>query len=297
MTKLVAAAGAALAVVAVLAVGATRSWWHGGTRATAPAKTLVATASLSATRLSFGDPLTARLDVTVDPARVDAASVRVRPRFSPYRIVTRERTERRSGAVLLSYRYELECLAPACVPQHNRTEHRFLPVLVSFRTPEGRAATRQVQWPAYLVTSRLTDAERAAPAQSLRSHVVVAAVSYRIDPGTLRAMLLALTVALVLAAAALVAVAFRRRRAPKAAPEPDGLSPLARALRRVRASIASGRPDERRKALGQLGRALRGLDRGELADDSARLAWSALEPTPEATNAFAGRVESTVGEA
>ena len=73
---------------------------------------------------------------------------------------------------------------------------------------------------------------------------------------------------------------------------PSG-SRLEQALRAVRASSANGRPTDRRKALGWLGRELRSVERSEEADEAGRLAWSASTPTGEAAGDFAAEVEST----
>jgi hypothetical protein len=103
-------------------------------------------------------------------------------------------------------------------------------------------------------------------------------------------------VALALAAAALVALALRRAPHHPAAVAGPPLSPLDQALQRVRASTANGRPDERRRALGRLARELLAVNRGELAHDATRLAWSENSPSPESTGAFAAHVEASCGE-
>ena len=83
--------------------------------------------------LSFGDPLAARVEVLADPKQVDLGSLRVRPRFAPWRIVSETR-ERQSGAgTLLVYHWTLECLSQACLPGRTLAERRFLPALISYR--------------------------------------------------------------------------------------------------------------------------------------------------------------------
>ena len=294
MTRLAVGVAAVLAATVVAVVGLAQGWWRGAAHVARPSKPIAATASLSTAQLSFGDPLTARIEVLVDPAAVDVSSVRLRPRFAPYRIVSLGRTTTRDKAVLLSYRYGLECLTEACVPSRVPTEHRFLPALVSYRTASGSPAAQQVEWPGFEVTSRLSDTDRTAPGTHLRSNAALPLVSYDVAPGTAHALLIALSVALALGAAALVALAFRPRPVVAAAADSDGLSALARALLRVRASTLNGQTAERRRALGNLGRELRAVDHDTLADDSARLAWSAHDPSPEATTEFAEQVESTV---
>jgi hypothetical protein len=288
-----AAASVATAVVVVL-VGVAQGWWRGGTRVPPPSQPLVATPSLSARTLAFGDPLSARLDLLIDPRAADPASVRVKPRFTPYRIVGTTLTTRRAGGALLSYRYALECLSPACVPGKAQSEQLFLATVVSYRTRSGAVEKRTVDWPDYTIVSRLNDADRRNPTDRLRANAALPAVSYRFDPGTLQVLLPALSGALAMLAAALAALAFRRRAQPIALAGPE-LAPLDRALLLVRASTANGFPAERRKALGRLARELRASGRLELADTAVRLAWSAESPSADAAGSFATEVETSIG--
>ncbi|HEV8099030.1 MAG TPA: hypothetical protein VGP56_07770, partial [Gaiellaceae bacterium] len=102
---------AAVVLAVVLALG----WFRGGS-GPAPTQPLSASAALATPALSFGDPLAARMEVLADPKQVDVGSLRVRPRFAPWRIVSETR-ERHSGAgTLLVYRWTLECLSQACLP-------------------------------------------------------------------------------------------------------------------------------------------------------------------------------------
>jgi hypothetical protein len=277
----------ALALVIALALG----WWRQGRSGPVPERPLATTATLGTPALSFGDPLSAQIEVLVDPRRVDLASVRVRPRFTPWRIVSSS-TERRSAAgTLLTYRYTLECLSPECVPGQSLAERRFLPALVSYRSQAGRAVRLPVDWPTYRVATRLTSPDIGDPTEHLDADTSLPAVSYRIAPGTLQALLAAFSALLVLAAGVLVYYALPRRRA--AAREPD-LRPLERALLLVRASTANGYPTERRKALGGLARELRAEGRRDLAQAAVRLAWSSHPPSSEAASAFADRVEESL---
>jgi hypothetical protein len=248
------------------------------------------TASLAPRTLSFADPLAARVDVLLDPRKVDPASVRVEPRFGSFRIVSSELRTQKAGGALLSYRYSLECLVPACLPGRTLAERRFLPAFVSYRTRGGRAHRDPVDWPTYTVVSHLSTPDIGDPTTRLRADAALPPVSYRIAPGTLQALLAALAAALVLAAAGLVAVALPRRRTA-AGPQ---LAPLEHALALVRASTANGYPAERRKALGRLARELQAEGQGELAQSAVRLAWSAAPPTAEATTELADEVEEAL---
>lgn len=285
-------AAALVGVVApavVLVVALAEGWWQHSERVPLPARPIAVSASLSSRTLGFGDPLTARLDVLADPAAVEVGSIRVTPRFAPYRVVTTSVTARRGAGVLLAYRFSLQCLEPACIPQAGQVEKTFLTTAVSFQTAGGRPGIKPVSWPSFRLSSRVGDADRAAPAQRLRYVAAVPPPSYGIDPGTLRALLTALAAVLVLAAATLGWLALGRR-GPVARAGPP-LSPLERALAAVRASTANGHVAARRKALGWLGRELGAVERADLARGAARLAWSADEPTPESAGAFADGVE------
>jgi hypothetical protein len=296
MRRTAFALGAAVTAGAVvLVIGVAHGWWRRAAHVAPPSQPLVANASLSTRSVRFGDPMTARLDLLVNPRKANPATLRVKPRFSPYRVVAATLRTRSAGATLLSYRYALECVTAACVPGRAQTELRFLPTLVSYRTRTGRLVTQSVEWPSYETASRLNDADRLAPTDRLRTDASLPAVTYRIVPGTLQALLTALSAALVVLAAALAALAFRRRPQPVAEALPE-LAPLDRALLLVRASTANGFPGERRKALGLLARELRASGRSDLAHTAVRLAWSAEAPSPDAAGAFASRVEAVLGE-
>ena len=276
-------------VAVVVAVGLALGLWQRPHRSL-PSRPLAVTASLAPRTLSFADPLAARVDVLIDPRHVDPASVRIQPRFGSFRIVSSELRTRRAGGVLLSYRYSLECLVPACLPGRTLAERRFLPAFVSYRTPGGRAHRDPVDWPTYTVVSHLSTPDIGDPTTRLRADATLPGVSYRIAPGTLQALFAALAATLVLAATGLAALALPRRRTA-AGPQ---LPPLRHALALVRASTANGYPAERRKALGRLARELRSEGQGELAQSAVRLAWSAAPPTAEATTELADEVEEAL---
>ncbi|MGE5273479.1 MAG: hypothetical protein ACM3QU_06935 [Verrucomicrobiota bacterium] len=281
---------AAAAVVVVLVVGLALGWDRGSAGSPPAVRPFAATASLSSRAVSFGDPLVARIDLVVDPRAVDPRSIDIRTSFGAYRVAGRSLRTTTDTVERLSYRYVLECLASVCAPVSSRVEQRFQPATVSYRVGTGAPVTVRVAWPSYLLSSRLTDAERRSPGRTLRFDATPPAASYRIDPGTLRGLLAALAGLLALAAAVLVVLALRPRSAVDAA-EPSE-SRLAQALRAVRASTANGRPAERRKALGWLGRELRAAKRPSEADEARRLAWSAAAPTATSAGEFATQVET-----
>ena len=279
----------AAALVLAVVLGVAQGWWQGGTTAHPP-RAFKATASLSSRAISFGDSLAARLDLLVDPAAVDPAGIQVHPRFGLFRVTSTSLERTRGDGELLSYRFALECLGAGCAPESDRVTRRFPPATVTYRTRDGADVSENVTWPSYQLTSRVTAADRKDPANALRFDASLPAPTYRISPGLLRSLLTALAVLLALAAAVFGWLALRPRGA--VAEGPSG-SRLEQALRAVRASSANGRPTDRRKALGWLGRELRSVERSEEADEAGRLAWSASTPTGEAAGDFAAEVEST----
>ncbi len=284
---------AATAVVVVLAVGLALGWDRGGHGGTA-ARPFAATTSLSSRAVSFGDPLVARLDVVVDPRAVDPASIGIEPSFGGYRIVDHSLERTSESGERLVYRYVLECLDPVCMPAGDRVEQRFQPVTVSYRTRAGETVTRQIAWPRYLLSSRLTDTERRRPEQNLRFASTPPLAEYRIDPGLLRALLAAAAALLALVTAVLAGLALRPGTGAETAGPSE--SRLQQALRAVRASTANGQPAERRKALGWLGRELRAIERPSEANEAGRLAWSADAPTARSAGDFATKVETDPDE-
>ena len=108
------AIGAVVAAV-VLAVVLALGWFRGGS-GPAPTQPLSATAALATPALSFGDPLAARVEVLADAKQVDVGSLRVRPRFAPWRIVSETRERHTGAGTLLVYHWTLECLSQACLP-------------------------------------------------------------------------------------------------------------------------------------------------------------------------------------
>ena len=282
------AAVLAVLLVVFLALG----WRQGGGEDEFPAQAFAASASVSPAAVSFGDRLGARLDVVIDPGKIDAGSVEVRPRFGLDRVIGGTLKRTHGAGELLSYRYVLECLLPGCAPQSARVARRFPPALVSYRTRDGQLINQQVRWPAYQLVSRVTDAERRRPVSSMHFDASLPAPGYRIAPGTLRAVAVGLAALLAAAAVVLAWIGLRPRTAGAGGPS---ASRLEQALRAVRASTANGHPEERRKALGWLGRELRAVKRPSEADTARRLAWSAEPPTPTSTGDFATEVESADG--
>ena len=75
--RVAAAAAVVAVVVAVLVVGTGLGWWNGSRGGTAPLHPLAVKTVLAPRPALFGDVLTAELDVTLDPKKVSANTLRV----------------------------------------------------------------------------------------------------------------------------------------------------------------------------------------------------------------------------
>lgn len=289
---------AALVLVAAAAAAVVIALEAGGSGAPAPRSPISVQSSIAPGAVHFGDTLTARAVVVLDPARVDTASVRLVPRFLAYDVARATRNvQRDGGTTTISYDLALECLGAGCAPGRPQVALQFPPALLRFRTASGESGRYAFAWPSITVSSRLDDADRADPYASLRTSTTPPPVSYAVDPGALADGLIAGSGALVLAAGALLWFAFRRRTAPRPAIAAAAGDPLEEALRLVREIAANGhRPELRRLALQRLVTELRATGRADLAESVGRLAWSDGTPSPGGAREVADRVEQEVEE-
>jgi hypothetical protein len=303
--RLAAGAVALLSVlgVAVLVVVA-RGWWQGDGGAYAPSKPLVAAQVTPATAL-FGQALTARARIVVDPRRVDPASVDLAVDFRPFNIRKESRAVTRGlgRAAVVDFTYEIQCLARACVPRGSTgrsrgaaTDVRLRPAKATGRGRDGRALAVRVAWPAVGVQSRLTAEEIALSMPRVEQPFAPPAVSFGISPDLLGGLALGAAALLVLGAGLLVAGVVRgAARPPRRRGIPAHLTPIERALALAEHAVAHGEVDESRKALERVAEVLRQGDADEQADVAERLAWSARTPSPESVAGLAEAVRSNGG--
>jgi hypothetical protein len=270
----VAGAGAATLVVAFAPAGA------------GPPQGVAAEAGATLTPRAhlFGDRVTAEL--VLPSAEVDADTVSVRARFTPYRVVRRERRQAEEGLV---YTFELRCLSRACVPSAPQRQLRFPPADV--RSSAGRL---RVEWPPLLVASRVSAQERARPAFRADLESAPAGPS---DGGS-RGLAASFGggTALLLAFAAWLLAGRRHAGAPQAAPEQPALpqpdpSPLARAVAVVELAL-EGDEAQRRTGLDALAVALGPGGGADLARAARVLAWSPAPPEPQAMRELLAAVRS-----
>jgi hypothetical protein len=248
----------------------------------------------------FGDRVVAEIEVMLDPGRVDPASVTLDPDFDPFTVTERSRQRSESeGAVLHRHRFTLTCLSLPCLPGRIPREFLLEEATVGYRLPSGESRRISLEWPRLTGASRLDAVELAeTPGQPFRADVTPPSPSYRIEPGTLAALLLGAAVLLVAVAAALLSPELRRlllirarRKDPLA-----GMTPLQRALMLVERALANGNADDQRKAIDRLARELRRAGDDELSAAARQLAWSARAPA-DGDLAPIEEAERTIGAA
>lgn len=288
-------------VVAVLVAGVAVWLAFGGEDKEAPVlggELLVASTSLEPQGHLFGERVTARLDIVYDAEQVRAESIRGRPRFSPYTVVsTREERESFDNVARIRREYELDCLAARCLAP-KRGFFAFPQVTVQYVSTLGPGLQpTSADWPSLRVASRT--GARDLEGLRLRADVRdLPAVSHRVRPGLIAAVGYSLAVLFALAgvallaralnASALVGEAFARRS--------GRLSPLARALALVRRATERGEPDGSRRALERLAGELRRTREAGLAGDASRLAWRRDQPSGASVDPLSTEVERVIAE-
>jgi hypothetical protein len=239
----------------------------------------------------FGDTVTAGVDVLVPTETVDPETVRVAAGFAPFTPAARPALERSDDGTtaLLRWRFRLECLEHACLPDEAGLGLVLGPATVRFDRRTGRAGSVTVGWPQVRAASWLggDDAGLLGWRAALNP---LPAFDYRVPPRPLAVLLGVLAVALAAAGAALLWPALRRA-VPHAPAPVDRRSVLDRALAAVRSAAGGEDPAERRRALDLLARELRRGSRRDEARDARRLAWSRGSPVRTEMEQLADRVE------
>jgi hypothetical protein len=239
----------------------------------------------------FGEPVTARIDLTVRKAELQPETARPGAAFDPYVALGSARRELEEFGALYRLRYTitLQCLRQACLPETQTGEFDFGNAAVGYRIPpppgrqfkDRRLDQRSARgvWPALKVTSWLSPAD--VQAARWRSNLAdLPAPTYSVAPRWLVGGLLGGAVALVLLAAGLVGGFVRDRLARRAREEEAEahVPPVEQALALVEESRRNGDAPGRRVALETLARELRLGGEASLAADAERLAWSPGAP-------------------
>ena len=303
-----AAAGLAALVVVLVVWDRVQS-----SEPSAESPAIEARTDLSPRTVLFGDTVTALVEVTLDRNRVDPDSVRVEADFAPWkRVATPERSRSDDGAkTSLRFSYVLRCLGNRCITNDedlvilDKAIQAFGRARVTYALLGGAAAggrgSLQAPWPRLLVGARFSARDAQAVGSSSGGWRAdldsMPAVTYRMSPGPLSAMLL-VGGALVASAGGVFAYRLRPRRTastiPEAGPPEPVLVPLERALALLEATERVDGAADQRRALELVADALAERGNPKLASTSRALAWSRPVPAINETNGLAVEARSAL---
>jgi hypothetical protein len=291
-------------------------WDGGGSDTPEPTVTnasgIQAYADLDRYKVHFGDTLTAKVEVSVDNARVDPDSIRINTDFTPWKAAVAPKVVRRNGdsTTYLETRYTLRCLESFCTTPDAESAQGFRAARITYTALDkaaggARSRTVQAAWPQILVTARYappsaSESSRQAPTQWRANLLSLPAATYRIGPWALVTLLLA---GAALLAAAAVLIVLRTRPRPSAAAvvaapagsAGPGISPLEYALELLEdPSRVNGSGDQRR-ALELVADGLCDRGNGTLGRIARALAWSRPVPKIDETSGIARKARAVFG--
>jgi hypothetical protein len=244
----------------------------GSTPAIAPTTQLAVRATLDQPVVQFGDPLTARVILTLDRSVVRPQSLQVNIDLAPLTPLSAPvRTQTESGRLeTITIAQRVDCLSDQCLAPTLR--------LPRVRVSAGALAAT-ASWPRLHIRSRITAKDLARANPRFAADVTPPPLRYRVAPATAAAWLEAIAGLAAAGAVALLLLEARRRRRARVVQADE----LARALRLVRESEQRPVPDRRR--------ALALLARVRPSPEVSDLAWSAPPPEPEALDELVSRFE------
>jgi hypothetical protein len=249
--------------------------------------------SVSPRWLYFADRVTAYVEVTFDPRRVEADSLSIQPSFAPWEEVAPTRTALAASGSIghRSWRFELQCLSIDCLPRGTTVERfSLLALVVTATSRDGSHISVREPWPALEVAGRFLPAQTKGLRPVFRFVDVAPAPTFRADPSSLAVALDVLGAFLIAAALGFGAFVVARQRARRRGTEV--IPPLVRALILLRQAERRDAAD-RRRAASLVGRSLpRG--RAGLSEAAERLAWSPSDPEPGGLAALADAVEASL---
>jgi hypothetical protein len=255
----------------------------------APARPIAVQASFVPAAVEFGDPVTARVVVTVATSSVRTSTLHVTLGVAPLTQLKKiaERRVTRGGTTVVTYELRAACLSEACISPSGRRTVTPAAVAAEVAQRDGGRATATGAWAPLVVAGRVAPADVAAARLPFRADLTPPPVTYRVRPATLAALLDAAAGILAACGAGLAAATFLRARRR---PEPErSADELARALQLARE--ARTRPErDRRTAAGYVGRLL-GRRNEPLARTAGDLAWSRPTPTPDSLTELVEQVE------
>jgi hypothetical protein len=313
--SLLAAAGlAAIGLVGALVVVAL--WDGGGSDVPEPTVAspsgIQAYADLDTYSVHFGDTVTAKVEVTLDRARVDPDSVRVRADFTPWKPIGPPQVVRRDGrsTTYVETRYTLRCLESFCTTPEEQSLQGFPAARVGYtaRGPGDAADTPKtvrIAWPQLLVTARYAppSASQSAsqpPTRWQADLLTLPAATYRIGPWGLTLILLGLSALLAAAAVAIVLRTRPRPTPPVAVAVPGspgiGMTPLEYALELLEDPARVNGSGDQRRALELVADGLVHRGDGVLGRAARALAWSRSVPKIDETRGVARRARAVFGK-
>jgi hypothetical protein len=310
-------AGGGLAAIGLLGALVVVALWDGGgsdvpePTVTSPSG-IQAYADLDTYRVHYGDTVTAKVEVTLDRARVDPGSVRVRADFTPWKPIGPPEVVRRDGhsTTYVETRYTLRCLESFCTTPEDQSVQGFPAATVGYTALGAGDApdapkTLRAAWPELLVTARYappsaSQSARQPPTRWQADLLTLPAATYRIGPWGLTLVLFG---AAALLAAAAVAIVLRTRARSAggvavavAAPAGGvGLTPLQYALELLEDPTRVNGSGDQRRALELVADGLVHRD-GMLARAARSLAWSRPVPKIDETRGVARRARAALGE-
>lgn len=273
-----------------------------------PGRALTATASVSPAVHLFGDPVVARLQVIVDRRQLDPGRLDARARFEPYERVGDVRIARRDFGrfTRITYEFALRCLEVECVrppassgaepATGGRRTFRFEPARILYADPARGVPSllRFAHWPPLESLSRINTAQFQGTQFPFRASTSpLPAVTHRVPPALLAALLLLAGFALLVPAGRIAGGRWKSRRPPPVEQAGPEVPPLEHALMLVEAA-KEGSEIGRRAALEELAAELRRSGVEDLGARVTELAWSRTAPTPEAMTSVVERVRSEV---
>ncbi|MFZ1880113.1 MAG: hypothetical protein WAU41_08100, partial [Gaiellaceae bacterium] len=167
---------------AVIAVAAAALLPFGTSRAlSAPAQPIAVQASFVPAAVEFGDPVTARVVVTLATSSVRTSTLHVTVGVAPLTQLGKiaQRRVTRGGTTVVTYELPTACLSESCLSSSGRRSVIPPAVAAEIARRDGGHATATGSWAPLSVTGRVVPADVAASRLPFRATVTPPPVSYR----------------------------------------------------------------------------------------------------------------------
>jgi hypothetical protein len=256
-------------------------------------------ASVTPTVHMFGDQLKARVAVVADTKLVDPARLRVSTDFAPYVATSTKLLRLRVGRFAqLTWTWTLHCTTSKCIPRRPPDDvaqvFHFRPATIDYLTIKGtRAYGIKATFPPVEALSQISPGVIRFFQKTSRLNwrvglTPVAKPTYRIGPGLLLGLIIALAALAALAAAGFGYRAAQAGKVRAAAGSPT-TSSLDRALGVLRYAHEHGDETLQRKAFERVAGELGTERASELSRMARELAWSPRTPEDQEVESFAAQ--------